>query len=139
MLLVASLLTTTVLGGAPAQVDQPVSDKEMTVIDFEDMGYPPLAGQTRTQGVVVVRAKLDNDGKVVEAAAISGHEFLIAACLANAKKWRFKPNPHRAAIIVYNFQMPPLMACKSNSMSSYSILQVPNFVTITACAPTVQP
>ena len=109
-----------------------VHDKDMRVADFEDIAYPPLARQTRTQGVVVVRTRLDEDGKVIEALAISGSDLLVPASVANAKKWRFQPNAHHAAVIVYNFRMPDA-ACKSTTVTSFSILQPPNFVTVTAC------
>jgi TonB family protein len=136
--LAACLLAVTPPGGVPSAQDAPVGDKDMSVVDFEDLGYPPLARQTRTQGVVVVRARLDNDGKVLEALAISGSEPLIPASVANAKKWRFRPNAQRAAVIVYNFRMPNA-ACKSTSIVSFSILQAPNFVTITGCETPINP
>ena len=115
-----------------AQQNSTVNDKDMTVVDFEDIGYPPLARQTLTQGVVVVRVGLDKDGKVTDALALSGSEFLTSASVANAKKFRFQPNPQRAAIIVYNFRMPRA-ACGSKKILSFSTLQAPNFVTIIGC------
>ncbi len=121
-----------------AQQDATINDKDMSVIDFDDLQYPSFARQAMIQGVVVVRAKLDNDGKVVDAIAISGHDKLIPDCLVNAKKWRFQPNARRAAIIVYNFRMP-YAACKSETLVSFSILQAPNFVTVTACSVPVNP
>jgi TonB family protein len=114
----------------PAQQDKPISDSDMKVIDFEDVRYPPLARSMNIQGVVVVRVRLDKDGKVVEASALSGHEILVQECLANAKKWRFQPNARRAAVIVYNFRLVGL--CKSE-VGSLSTLQEPNFVTVTGC------
>jgi TonB family protein len=126
----ACLLISIPLSYAQAPQEATVSDKDMIVSDFEDIGYPPPARQTRTQGVVVIRASLDNDGKVVDAKTISGSELLTPASIANAKKWRFHPNTQRTAIIVYNFRMPNA-ACNSQSIRSFSLLQAPNFVTVT--------
>jgi TonB family protein len=124
--------------GLQAQQDVTVKDSDMTVSEFEDIGYPPLARQTRTQGVVVVRVRLDKDGKVTDAVALSGSEYLTSASVANAKKWRFQPNAQRAAILVYNFRTPHA-ACNSKTVLSFSMLQAPNFVSITGCEVPVQP
>jgi TonB family protein len=117
-----------------AQQDPTVNDKDMIVSDFEDIGYPPLARQTRTQGVVVIRVRLGKSGAVTDAVALSGSDLLITASVANAKKWRFQPNAQGTAIIVYNFRTPHA-ACKS----SFSMLQAPNFVTIIGCDVPVEP
>lgn len=138
MLVVLCFMTIAQLSYVRAQQDTTVNDKDMIVSDFEDIGYPPLARQTRTQGVVVVRVRLDKDGKVEDAKALSGSELLISASITNAKKWHFQPNSQRAAVIVYNFRMP-FADCKSQSIKSFSILQAPNFVTITGCETPVQP
>jgi TonB family protein len=132
ILLAACLLPTIPLSFVQAEQDITVHDKDMTVSDFVDIGYPPLARQTRTQGVVVVRAQLDKDGRVTDVVAISGSELLAPASVENAKKWRFHPNAQRAVVIVYNFRMP-FAACKSDSIHSFSMLQAPNFVTVTGC------
>jgi outer membrane biosynthesis protein TonB len=109
-----------------------VRDKDMIVSDFADIGYPPLARQTRTQGVVVVRAQLDKHGNGTDAVALSGSELLIPASVENAKKSRFQPNAQRVVVIVYNFRMP-FASCKSQAIHSFSMLQAPNFVTVTGC------
>lgn len=131
--LAVGLVAMSPLGGIQAQQDTTISDKDMRVFDFEDLKYPPFARQAMIQGVVVVRVKLNNDGKVVDAVALSGHDKLIPDCLANARKWRFQSNAQHTAVIVYNFRMP-YAACKSETLVSFSMLQAPNFVTITACS-----
>jgi hypothetical protein len=133
-LLAASLLVTPI-SCVHAQQDSTISDKEISVLDFHELGYPPLALQTRTQGVVVVRTRLDNEGKVVEAVAISGSELLIPASVANAKKWQFQPNARRVAVIVYNFRLSYAAKCKSTG--SFFTLEAPNFATIIDCARTI--
>jgi TonB family protein len=121
-----------------AQQHTTINDKDMSVIDFDDIKYPSFARQAMIQGVVVVQVRLDNNGKVVDAVALSGHELLIPDCLANAKRWRFQPNARRSAIIVYNFRMP-YAACKSETLVSFSMLQAPNFVNVTACSVRANP
>jgi len=121
-----------------AEQNATVSDSEMTVSNFEEIGYPPLARQTRTQGIVVVRVRLDKDGKVADAVALSGSELLTEASIVNAKKWRFQPNAKLTAIVVYNFRMPRVV-CNLKTAASFSVLQAPNFVDITGCEVPVQP
>jgi len=129
--LVVGLLTISPLCNIQAQGDDlTVKDEDTRIIDSADLKYPPLARQTRTQGVVVVRVKLDSDGRVVEAHAVSGHALLMPDSIANAKKWRFQPNAQRAAVIVYNFRMP---GGGCDSPTSFSFVQAPNFVSITGC------
>ena len=84
---------------------QRVNDKDATVISFEDMPYPLLACVSSLQGVVVVRASLDQDGKVLSAKAISGPDLLAKDALANIRKWHFDPNGNKTAIVVYEFRL----------------------------------
>jgi len=114
-----------------------INDKEISVVDFQEMRYPPLALQTRIQGLVVVQVKLNNDGGVVDASAISGSELLIPDCLTNIRKWKFQPNAHHAAVVVYNFKLLYTAGCKS--AGSFFTLEAPNLVTITDCPRTIQP
>jgi TonB family protein len=93
-------------GVAQQAVDVMVSDKDMEVLDFEDLKYPPMATLGGVRGVVVVQAKLNEHGEVTETIAVSGHKMLITACLENIRKWHFKPNTQRTVIVVYNFQFP---------------------------------
>ena len=99
------------------------------------MNYPPLALQTRVQGMVVVLLKLDNEGVVVEASALSGSDLLVQACLGSAKKWKFKPNVHHKVIVVYNFRLSSALGCESKS--SLFTLDTPNFVNVLDCVRTV--
>jgi Gram-negative bacterial TonB protein C-terminal len=114
----------------PAQQDPTIPDKEMRIAHTEDLRYPPAALSGSVQGLVVVRTKLDNNGKVLEAAALSGPELLIPETMTNVKKWRFEPNPHHAAIIVYNFRIADGIC---NASTSLFFVHPPNFVSVTAC------
>jgi TonB family protein len=119
------------------QQDKIIHDKEISATRVEDLKYPQLAFQTRSEGIVVVLAKLDNDGNVVDAEVLSGPDFLISDSLNNVKKWKFQPNNHNAVIIVYNFRMRYAKNCKPGTISSK--LTPPNLVNVTACPMTVQP
>jgi TonB-like protein len=115
--------------------EQTIQDKDLKLVDFEDLTYPALGRTAHIQGVVVIRTRLNDQGKVVDATALSGSDVLIPASIENAKGWRFQPNPQHAAIIVYNFRLTDAV---SKSDCSHFMLQSPNFATITSCVSTIQ-
>lgn len=53
--------------------------------------YPPLARNTKTTGTVEVEVEVDEQGKVLKAAAVSGPSLLRAAAEDALRRWRFKP------------------------------------------------
>jgi len=53
--------------------------------------YPPLAKQTRIEGIVSIDAVIDTEGNVVEMSVVSGHRLLITAALDAVKKWKYEP------------------------------------------------
>ncbi len=108
---------------------------EAQLVSFEDLAYPALARVARIQGVVVVKATLDDKGNVLTVSAVTGPKPLIADCLANTKKWKFKPNPQKTAVIVYEFRIGP-GACHDASHSVFQLVHQ-NFATITACDPVI--
>jgi hypothetical protein len=117
-----------------AQQDDSLSDKEIKVVSFEELHYPALARTARIQGVVVTRAKLDNQGNVVDAVGVSGSGLLLPISLENVKKWRFEPNARKSVIVVYNFT---ILEGRCNSYSSLFILQGPNLARVITCPPQV--
>jgi TonB family protein len=121
---------------APVQAQQggTLSDRDVKVDSFQELIYPPLARNAHIQGTVVVRVKLDHQGRVAEAVAISGPELLILDCITNVKKWRFEPNASETAVIVYNFT---ILEGRCNSDSSLFILQGANLATIITCPPKI--
>lgn len=132
------LLTLFLAGSADcsfAQEEATVSDTDIQVLHFEELSYPTVAWVAHVQGVVVIRVVLDDRGNVVKAAAISGKEQLITDCLANAKKWKFHPNPQKMAVIVYKFTLPPV---DCGSAKSFFTLEGANLANVTACPFTVQ-
>ncbi len=132
LLVVYSLMET--YGEVNAQ-NEPPYPGEAQLVSFEDLAYPALARVTRIQGVVVVKATLDEKGNVLTVSPLTGPKALIADCLANAKKWKFKPNPQKSAVIVYEFRIAR-GACHNASQSLFQLV-FQNFATITACDPVI--
>lgn len=71
--------------------------------------YPQLARQTRTQGTVIVQVLIDEEGKVTQAKATSGHPMLIPEAQKAALQARFSPTMigdqkvKVSGVITYNF------------------------------------
>lgn len=133
ILLVANLFATPngiVATTQPEEVT--INDSDVNVVNFENLSfYPTVPRSAQMEGVVVVRVKLDEDGKVVDATALSGELLLIHDCVINAKKWRFKVNSQRAALLVYRFRL--VGTCRDNTEMGQSIFYPPNFIEETAC------
>jgi TonB family protein len=118
-------------------VAQEVRDKDIRVGNFQEMRYPLEARLLHIQGVVVVRAKLDKDGKVIDAQAISGARSLIPDTLTNVKTWNFAPNTQKTVVIVYHFKIEDGL-CMSE-LSSQFVFYPPNLMTVRSCEPVVMP
>ena len=71
--------------------------------------YPALSQAARVSGVVKVRVTVDETGRVVSAAAVSGHPLLRPAAVAAAKQAKFSPTmlsgkPVKVSgVLTYNF------------------------------------
>lgn len=116
--------------------DKPILNEDIGIVRFEVLAYPLVGRITHAEGAVVVRVKLDSEGKVASATAISGPKALIPDCVANAMKWHFRPEKSRDVVIVYIFKFEGL--CYSSCPSSFHF-SPPNVVTITVGEPVVQP
>ncbi|HYE14280.1 MAG TPA: energy transducer TonB, partial [Pyrinomonadaceae bacterium] len=74
--------------------------------------YPPAAKSVGVYGKVVVEVTINEEGKVVEARAVSGHTLLRAAAVTAARQARFSPatlsgQPVKVTgTISYNFAQP---------------------------------
>jgi TonB family protein len=53
--------------------------------------YPPQAKADKVQGIVLVRAHVDTEGRVVKAEVLSGDPLLAQAALDAVQQWRYKP------------------------------------------------
>ena len=114
--------------------DNPVLDETIEPVHFETLTYPLSARLTQKQGTVVVSAKLDSEGSVVAAIAISGDKSLIPNSLANVRKWKFRPNKNKVVIVVYRFKIEGLCNLPCPSLFQF---EPPNFVTIRIGVPVV--
>ncbi len=76
--------------GAPARVKQGGEVTAASIITQTRPVYPPLARQARIQGVVVLHAIIDKDGKVAQLEVVSGHPLLVQSALDAVKQWRYK-------------------------------------------------
>lgn len=78
---------------APAPAPTRVSDGALigSVITRVVPEYPIMARQNRITGQVLVQVTIAEDGRVVEAVAISGPPVLRGASEEAARKWIFKP------------------------------------------------
>lgn len=71
--------------------------------------YPPLARAGHASGTVEVRVLIDFDGKVIAAAAVSGHPLLWGAAVKAARESEFTPTKFNGqpvkvtGVIQYNF------------------------------------
>jgi TonB family protein len=74
--------------------------------------YPPIAKQMKASGDVQVAITIDENGRVIEAKATSGHPALRSAAEEAAKKWVFRPasldgKPMRQRdILTFTFNLP---------------------------------
>ncbi|MGI0133610.1 MAG: TonB family protein [Candidatus Micrarchaeaceae archaeon] len=131
---VNAIILVTALALITAARADTIYDKDMHVVDYADLEFPAIAVTAHVEGVVVVRVSLDDKGKVVDVEALSGPSLLTRQSLQNAKKWRFEPNPQKAAIIVYDFRIEGAChATRVGGSASQMIFFPPNFVKITAC------
>lgn len=134
MIVIAVALPALTSLNAQAPKDGAIIDSEVRVVSFTPFEYPAIAHTARAEGVVVVRARLDKGGKVVDVTPLSGNGLLIQSLLRSAKTWEFEPNSYKAAILVFYFRIEGV--CHDNTDPSQFILHPPNFATVTACGKT---
>jgi len=53
--------------------------------------YPPIAKAARASGAVQVQVTISEEGRVIDAAVVSGHPLLRDAAVQAARQWIFKP------------------------------------------------
>ena len=130
-------LAATAAGTALGQQDQAIEDKDVKVVQFQDLKYPLLARSAGIEGAVVLRLKLDRKGNVIDVAVLSGNPLLAHTSAQSAKDWRFESNNQNAVILVYKFRLEGL--CPPHVESSQLLFYPPNFVAVTSCQATIQP
>ncbi|HEX8140484.1 MAG TPA: energy transducer TonB [Pyrinomonadaceae bacterium] len=94
-------------GLAPSSAGQ--SEHSPKVVAAATPFYPPIAMAARAAGVVVVEVTVGADGKVLSAAASSGHPLLQHAGVLAARRWKFEPavdgSRARTAKLTFTFRL----------------------------------
>ena len=73
--------------------------------------YPPAAKAAKVAGIVQVQVTISEEGKVIDATALTGHPLLRDAAVEAARQWEFKPTelsgqPVRVqGILTFNFTL----------------------------------
>lgn len=84
----------------PPPTPTPIPPKKITIsggvlqgnaISKAQPPYPPIARAARASGAVQVQVTISEEGRVIEAAVLSGHPLLRDAALQAAKRWVWKP------------------------------------------------
>ena len=85
LLVVLSLAFSVSLASDQSSIQNPV------VLSAIAPGHPQIAKAANAYGEITVEVKIDENGKVDSAAAVSGHELLRKASENAAKQWLFSP------------------------------------------------
>ena len=78
-------------------------------LELPKPAYPAIASRAHAAGQVLVQILVDEEGKVVAAAAVSGHPLLYGVSVAAARQARFSPTKFKGdpvkvtGVIAYNF------------------------------------
>jgi TonB family protein len=73
---------------------------ESAVVSKVAPQYPEIARRMNITGIVEVNIAVNDEGKVVEAAAVNGPAMLRAAAEAAIKQWKFKPGSIKGKVAV---------------------------------------
>ena len=91
------------------ELDQVLNLERGRAIHLPLPNYPEIARAAHAQGSVDVQVIIDVDGKIIAAAAVSGHPLLQATCVKAARESLFSPTKLEGApvkvtgVIRYNF------------------------------------
>src|SRR5271169_868337 len=64
---------------------------EGLIVSKVEPNYPALARNARIQGIVLIKAVINQTGDVVSLELISGHPMLAPAALDAVKQWKYRP------------------------------------------------
>ena len=96
LLLLAALCALSPVGPAAAAQSGGKDAGGPAVVTAVAPTYPAIAKASRVKGEVIVEVKIDAQGKVTSAAAVSGDELLRKASEKAAADWRFAPGGESA-------------------------------------------
>jgi TonB family protein len=88
-LLVAMALACAVAAQELKQV--PAEEAALHIIRRTEPAYPPLAMMAHIQGVVILQVTIDENGRVTDTKAVSGHPLLLEPAAKAVKDWIFEP------------------------------------------------
>lgn len=93
---------------APKPATTAPRDREAALIDQPSLTYPPEAYRAREEGVVLVRAQIDELGNAsdVKIAKRSGSRILDRAALNEVRKWKFTPAIKDGKTVASSVQVP---------------------------------
>ena len=63
------------------------SIEALPIIRKIDPIYPPLARQSRIQGIVRLSARIGSDGRIQQVKLVSGHPLLVPAAINAVSQW----------------------------------------------------
>ncbi|MBL8191880.1 MAG: TonB family protein, partial [Acidobacteria bacterium] len=92
--------------------------------------YPPVAKAAKATGIVQVQVTISEEGKVIEANAISGHPLLRDAAVEAARQWEFKPtevsgSPVKVqSTLTFNFTLQGEEAGSVNRVAEQPLQQI---------------
>ena len=78
-------------GQAPKKINVSAGVLQGSALKKANPSYPQIAKAAKATGVVQVQITISEEGKVIDAAAISGHPLLRDAAVEAARQWEFKP------------------------------------------------
>lgn len=90
--------------GSPLSSDEDVVPPHILIETQKAPEYPPAALAARFSGSVVVKAKIDTDGKVDDVEVVESTHPNVGfeeASIAAVKKWRFKPALKNGSAVDY--------------------------------------
>lgn len=74
-----------------ASVRVPAALAKELLINKVEPAYPQEARDTRIQGAVILKIKINETGNVIDVVLISGHPLLAQAAVDAVKQWKYKP------------------------------------------------
>ena len=107
LLVCAVLFALTFIADAQTQT-APANDEQPKVVKAVAANEYTIGNVKGARGYVNVHVKINSDGEVVSAIAVSGHPVLKAICVNAAKRWVFESikdkSRERTVKLIFNFQ-----------------------------------
>ena len=92
----------------PVTNSSPASKKPRSPVHSQPPPYPTSARRAKQEGLVLLRLKVDKDGRVqnVEIQETSGHTVLDQSAAAAVQTWRFEPARRGAQPVDATVEVP---------------------------------